>query len=345
MKKFAFVLVLLSSLATVSALAQAPVVSAVVNGFSFQNKLSPGVLASIFGTNLDGANLTVTLNGINCPVLFSSAGQVNVQIPWEATTGRGRVVLTHDGLGSAPFAVTLNTYSPALAALNGSGSGDGIFFSGPNLITSSNPANGGDSLQVWTIGLGATTPAIATGAVTPPPPPSYTTLATPVLTVGGANQKLILSGLLPGQIGVDQVNFTLGAGTPSGSQNVGLKIAGVPSSNAVTIAVGCRQVNSQVSIGKSALRKITATTYTQTVKITNKTTTDLPAAGSLVLTNLTPTTTLTNGGGASCPSSDGSPFASISFTGSGTSQSATITLHFSDATTGNITYGLRVLSN
>jgi hypothetical protein len=153
------------------------------------------------------------------------------------------------------------------------------------------------------------------------------------------------SGLLPGQIGIDEVNFTLGASTPTGSQNVGLKIAGVPSSDAVTIAVGCRQVNSQVSIGKSALRKVSATTYTQTVKVTNKSTTDLPATGSVLLTNLTPTTTLTNGGGPTSPSSDGSPYASVSFTGSGTSQSATITLHFTDATTGNITYGVRVLSN
>jgi hypothetical protein len=53
---------------------------------------------------------------------------------------------------------------------------------------------------------------------------------------------------------------------------------------------------------------------------------------------------LTNGGGTSCPSSDGSPYKSFTLEGSGTAQTATFTLDFTDTTTGTITYGQRVLS-
>jgi len=62
----------------------------------------------------------------------------------------------------------------------------------------------------------------------------------------------------------------------------------------------------------------------------------------VVLTNLSSTSQLSDGGGASCPSSDGSPYRSTSFTGAGAAQTATVTLSFTDST-GNISYGVRVL--
>jgi len=333
---------LIALIATVSALAQ-PTVSAVANGFSFQPHLSPGVLASVFGANLAGTNpTTVVLNGIDCPVTFTSAAQLNIQVPWEAAIGAGHLTVTVDGSHSAPFSVSLATYSPALVSLNGSGSGTGEFFSGPNLIGTSNPANGGDVLLTYGIGLGPTNPAIATGEITPNPPPLYVTVGAPALTVGGKAATISFSGLAPGALATDQINFTLPALVPTGDPNVIVTI-GSATSPPVTIPVGCKQVNSQVTVTKGKIEHASGNLYTQAVKIQNKTSTNLPTNASLVLTTLTSSAKLSNGGGATCPSSDGSPFKSFSFTGTGTSQTATVTLAFTDSTTGTIAYGVRVL--
>jgi len=250
---------------------------------------------------------------------------------WEAATGLGVVVVTHDGFSSTPFVVTLRGHSPALTGYDGSGTGMGIFLSGARMITAQNPANGGDTLSTLAVGLGATNPAIATGEVTPPPPPSYVTLVTPALLVAGTNAKVTFSGLAPGAIGQDQVNFNVPASTPAGSQNLNLKI-GAATSNTVTLPIGFRQVNSQVSIAKGQLKYHQAQhIYTQAVRIQNTSGTALPAAGTAELVSLTLSSQLVNGGGATCPSSDGSPYASFTFAGTGSAQTATLLLAFTDS--------------
>ena len=328
----------------VPAFAQAPAVTAVDNGFSFTSQLSPGVLASVFGSNLSGGSLTVTLNGLPCPVTFSNANQINIQVPWEAVPGPGHVVVTHDGLHSTPFAVTISKYSPAISSVNGMGSGEGIFYSGANLITAAHPANGGDVLVTYAVGLGATTPSIGTGQITPNPPPYYDTLITPSITAGKKAATIDFSGLAPAVLATDQINFTLAPNTPVGTaQSVVLK-AGSVSSSPVTIPIGCLDVTTSVSVALGPLTNPSAGKYTQKVTIQNTSGTRLQTQGSLTLTALTPSAQLTNGGGAACPSSDGSPYKSFTFTGSGTAQSATVTVNFTDTVTGNISYGQRVLA-
>ncbi len=341
MKK-TFCSLLLSAASIVSALAQTPAITAVENGFSFKSTISPGVLASVFGSNLSGSNLQVTLNGLSCPVTFSSASQLNIQVPWEVAAGSGQFVVTHDSLTSAPFTTTVSKYSPALVSSSGAGSGEGIFYSGSHQITTTNPANAGDVLVTYAVGLGATTPAIATGEITPNPPPLYTTLVNPSITVGKKAATLLFSGLAPLVLATDQINLTLSPSTPVGAETVTLKI-GSAASSLITIPIGCQQIDTSVSVALGPLNNPSAGKYTQKVTITNTSGKQLPAKGSLVLTSLTSSAQLTNGGGASCPSSDGSPYRSFTFTGTGSAQTATLTLDFSDSSTGNITYGQRVL--
>ena len=227
--------------------------------------------------------------------------------------------------------------------MDGSGTGLGIFFSGASFtpISTTNPANGGDSLSTFAIGLGATTPAIATGEITPNPPPLYVTLATPTLSAGGKQAAIVFSGLAPGLLATDQVNFTLAPDTPTGTRNVTLKI-GNGSSNVVTMPIGCLDVTNSVSVSLGPLTHQSGSKYSQKVTIQNTSGTTLQTKGSVVLTALTSTSTLNNGGGTSCPSSDGSPYKSFTFTGAGSAQTASVTLSFNDAT-GSIAYGVRVL--
>lgn len=334
--------VLLFAVSALCAFAQAPTVSGVLNGFSFTSQISPGVLASVFGSNLSGNNLQVTLNGTDCPVTFSSAAQLNIQVPWEAKIGAGSVVVEHDSLSSTPFAVTVTRYSPALVSANGSGSGTGVFLSGgTKLISTTNPANGGDLLVTYAVGLGATTPAATTGVVTPNPPPLYVTLGSPSLVIGKKAQ-ILFSGLAPGVLATDQLNFILAPNTPVGTDTVDLTI-GAYSTGLITIPIACLDVTTGVSVSKGPITNPSAGKYQQKVTITNTSGKALPARASLVLTGLTSSATLTDGGGATCPSSDGSPYRSFAFTGTGSAQTATFYLTFTDTTTGNITYGERVL--
>jgi uncharacterized protein (TIGR03437 family) len=340
--KISIVCLLVAVISAVPALAQ-PTVNAggVLNSYDYTPVLSPGVLASVFGSNLTGTSpTTVTLNGLDCAVIFAFPTQVNIQLPWEAAVGTGSLIVTVDGSSSTPVQVSLTEYSPALEALNAQGTGAGVFFSGANLISSTNPANGGDTISAWATGLGATNPAIAAGEVTPQPPPSYVT-RTPSVTLGGMPARVTFSGLLPGAVATDEVNFTVPADVVPGPAVAVVIGIGGDVSNTVTLPVGCQQVNSQVSIKRSELHHGSGEHYAQGIRIENTSTGTLPATGSVILTSLPSTAQLMNGGGATCPSSDGSPYLSFTFTG--TPQTATFSIDFT-STTGTITYGVRVLT-
>lgn len=342
--KNAVVFLLLCAALVVSLSAQTPTITGVDNGFSFKGQISPGVLASIFGSNLTGNNLGVTVKGQTCPVIYSSAGQLNIQVPWDVAAGKGSVVVKHDGLSSAPFSVTVTPYSPALLSSNGTGSGLGDFYSGSNLISATNPANAGDTLVTYAVGLGATNPAIATGETTPNPPPYYYTLITPSITVAGKGAAILFSGLAPGALAVDQLNFTLSTSTTVGTAETVTLTAGSYASSVITIPIGCLDSTAGVTVTLGTLNHPSAHKYTQKVTIQNTSGKRLQTKGSLILTALTSSAQLTNGGGTSCPSSDGSPYKSFTFTGTGTAQTASMTLDFTDASTGSITYGQRVLT-
>ncbi len=151
--------------AVASAQAPNPVIAAVVNGASFDNRLCPGLAAIIFGPNVgpvqastNPAGLTVLVGNIQATILFGSAQQVNIVIPAQLPVGPTTVVVDFQGRRSAPFQIQLDVAAPGLFAVGGTGSGNGIFLTqdgrlltGPNVAT----AKPGDILQTFAIGLGA----------------------------------------------------------------------------------------------------------------------------------------------------------------------------------------------
>src|SRR5580765_7617788 len=92
---------LLLMAAAVAAHAQTPVVSpgGVGNAANGLSTVTPGSLVSIFGSNLASglavadsiplattlSGVSVTFNGIQAPLLFVSGGQINAQLPWNAS--------------------------------------------------------------------------------------------------------------------------------------------------------------------------------------------------------------------------------------------------------------------
>jgi uncharacterized protein (TIGR03437 family) len=121
-------------------------VSGVVNGASFQaGPLVAGSLATIRGTNLSGKSVGVAIGGISASVLYSSAQQINVQVPAAlASVTTAQLVVTVDGNSSAPVTVSLAAVSPGIF---------GVLNQDSSLNSPSNPAAGGSAIQIFLTGL------------------------------------------------------------------------------------------------------------------------------------------------------------------------------------------------
>src|SRR5262249_26080052 len=102
--------------------------SGVVNIANFQTTLTPGSVASIYGTNL-AADATassplpnilggacVTLNNLSVPLLLTSGGQINFQIPPGLAAGKYPLVIRSIDKKTASTSqqITVSKYSPAV---------------------------------------------------------------------------------------------------------------------------------------------------------------------------------------------------------------------------------------
>ncbi|HEV2446900.1 MAG TPA: hypothetical protein VGS58_13310, partial [Candidatus Sulfopaludibacter sp.] len=156
--------------------------------------------------------------GLSLPgrIHFVSPGQINVQIPWEFQ-GQSSVQMKVTFLGymsSYVYTVPLATYSP------------GVFGVVDFQTGAIGSTKAGNTIEIFMNGLGPVTTTPASGEPTPAQPlPS--TGVTPSVTIGGTPAQVIFSGLAPGFVGLYQVNATLPANTPSGTQPLVVSIGGV----------------------------------------------------------------------------------------------------------------------
>jgi uncharacterized protein (TIGR03437 family) len=221
--------------------------------------LSPGSIASLFGTNLagitvaaGGAPLPQSLGGAAVrladnltPLFFVSPGQINLQVPWVTISQATQVPLQiTQGPNTISVTVTLTPYSPGLFTTNAQGSGQAAaLIAGTASIVAptgafpgSRPAKKGEFVSLYCTGLGDVRNRPAAGDPSPADPLA-TTLAIPTLTVGDAPANVSFSGLAPGFVGLYQVNFQIPDSAPSSAAvTIVLRIGGV-TSNAATIAV------------------------------------------------------------------------------------------------------------
>jgi uncharacterized protein (TIGR03437 family) len=182
-------------------------------------------LAGIFGNNFGISKaISVTFGGKPAYLLAVTNTQINVQIPIDAPLGTTVVVVGT----SAPFNVTLAQYAPAVYTLNGRGTGQ---FASANR----GPFQAGDTVTIAALGLGPTTPSVATGVTTPIPAPATT--AKVMATIGGVAAAVPFAGLLPGAVGAYQVNMTVPPNLPSGNLPLVITVGGAPSQADVTVPV------------------------------------------------------------------------------------------------------------
>jgi uncharacterized protein (TIGR03437 family) len=206
------------------------------------NSLAPGEFISIFGSGLSNSTLSapslplptngglggvqVTVNGRYAPLSYVSPTQINFLVPYATglinNESYATVQVINNGVASNQVTVYTNYTAPGVFALtsNGGAFAPGV---GPaavlhadySLVTKSNPAKTGETLQLYVTGLGSVTPAANDGAAA-----SGTTLSTVdadvAVFVDGQQANISFKGLAPGFAGLYQINFVVPTGVTPG---------------------------------------------------------------------------------------------------------------------------------
>jgi uncharacterized protein (TIGR03437 family) len=225
-----------------------------VNAASFDRykPLAPGMIFSLFGSNLaEGRNLAsqiplpkmmgnlkATMGGYEVPLFYADSGQVNAQVPFELAPGVATLVVTGKDSAGAPGSVTIVNAQPGVFTVSQSGTGQGVVLDAlNNLVDSSHAVKAGEVVVIYATGLGATSPAVATGQAAPAVPP-LALVTTPVkVTIGGVDATVEFAGLAPGFVGLYQVNARVPAGVAAGNAVALVITQNGVASNTVTIAV------------------------------------------------------------------------------------------------------------
>ena len=189
----------------------------------------------------------VLFNGQPLPLYYTLYGQIACQIPSDAPIGTSLVqVKRQDGQVSNQVSVDIAARAPRILVgpnlygviTNQDGSRPMPEGSWPGVAT--HPAKAGDTLTLWAIGLGTTSPYVATGQPAPSSEPLARLTSLPVIAfgggIGGATATPLFAGLAPGFAGLYQVNVTIPDNAPKGNVYVSLAF-GDSTSNSVLIFI------------------------------------------------------------------------------------------------------------
>jgi uncharacterized protein (TIGR03437 family) len=186
---------------------------------------APPLLTKAGGTS-------VLVNGTAAPLFYTSYGQIAFQMPVDTPPGPAIVqVQRDDGAISNKASVDVAARAPRLlVTVNQDGS----------INAAATPAHAGDVLTIYAIGLGATSPAVATGAPAPSAEPLARVAPDPVVVFGAALGRSFgtpqFAGLTPGFAGLYQVNVSVPADSPKGAVDLAVFVGDSPS-NTITLYV------------------------------------------------------------------------------------------------------------
>ncbi len=230
--------------------------------------VSPGDIVAIYGSQLAATGTAATnattplaktlggvqvlVNGVAAPLFFVSPGQINFQIPY-TLTGSVTVQVVSNGQNGNLRSLSLNGTMPRLLFFVSFISGNyGVIVNAadgsltlptgtvvPGFAT--HPAKPGDTIVLYGIGFGQTTPGAVEGQASTAAP--LQTIAGATATFGGGfggratTVNSGFTGLTPTAVGLYQANITIPADTPLGpSVPVTLTVNGVQTNN-VNLAI------------------------------------------------------------------------------------------------------------
>jgi uncharacterized protein (TIGR03437 family) len=216
--------------------------------------IAPGELITVYGSNLASGTVgnsglplplsseatQVFLGAQPLPILYTSSGQMNVQVPYSAPVNTTfQLLVQNSSTLSVPQTLDLAQASPGIFTTNEQGFGQGAILKsdGVTLAQPGTPASIGETITIYCTGLGATTPPATEGQ----PAPSSTlarTENTTTVMIGGQPAQVQFSGLTPGFAGLYQVNAVVPSGIATGDTvPVTITVAGQTSQAGVTMSV------------------------------------------------------------------------------------------------------------
>jgi uncharacterized protein (TIGR03437 family) len=223
----------------------------VVNSATFTAPVAPGSLISVFGknlaaatatpsgsltTNLGGASVMITGNGgasgFAAPVLYSSIGQLNVQLPFEITSGTASIVANSCAGPSPVITFQVAAVSPSIFPY---GAGAAIVNLSGGVNSSTNPATRGSYVSVFLTGIGPVTNQPATGALAPSSPLASASSSYSA-QIGNTAATVQFLGLAPGFAGLAQANILIPTSISPGAQPLQITV-GNSVSNTVQVYV------------------------------------------------------------------------------------------------------------
>lgn len=196
--------------------------------------VAPGSLIAIGGSSLSSTaayatqlplptslgEICVAADGTSVPLLLVSPTEIDAQLPYEVS-GAVNLVISAPGGQSAPF--SFNAPPTAIAVFVNGQAGDfsglpKIFRAANNeLVDFTNPIRPDDTLMIYATGLGQTAPSAVSGAAAPFSPLEIA-LEVPIVTLGAAQLNVNYAGLVPGLVGLYQINAVVPHKLSSGSQ-------------------------------------------------------------------------------------------------------------------------------
>jgi uncharacterized protein (TIGR03437 family) len=205
---------------------------------AFPRVLAPGMLISIYGTDLADQTSTdqttkVLVDSSAIQLYDVTPTQINALFPDSAS---GLTQLTvQNSAGQHTVNVYVEAAAPSIFTQNSSGTGPAAALKVSNgtlsLVTADNPLSAGDAVALYVTGLGLTKPGSG------PDNGLDVAVQQPTVLIAQVNCPVTFAGAAPGFIGLDQINCTIPSGiAPTASAPV-VVISGDRISNTATLAI------------------------------------------------------------------------------------------------------------
>jgi len=229
-----------------------PIIRSVVNSADGGAGIAPGGLITINGAGLatanasaDGLPLPSTLGDVcvtagltALPLIRVSPTTIAGQLPFNAGGATPLVIRTPAGI-SAPFNINVSAGAPAIFRTGSAGDQSGLPLVIRNkngeILNFTNPLHPNESLTIFLTGLGRVVPEPGPGEAAPADPLAVASF-NPTVTIGDTRLTVDFAGLVPGQVGVYQINATVPANIGDAAQTPLTVTQGTNSTN-VTVRV------------------------------------------------------------------------------------------------------------
>ena len=190
--------------------------------------LAPGTIVQIYGSGLAASSVTsdqlplpttmlgtsILVGGMPAPLLYISDTQINAQIPFELVPGHQYYAIVSVGDSyTLPQPIQVAQVAPGVARL-----ADGSVIAqhrDSSLVSESSPAQPGEYLVAYLVGMGLTDVQVTDGTASPSNPPARASVVAGV-TLNGERVNVAFAGLTPGLVGLYQINFQVPKDASSG---------------------------------------------------------------------------------------------------------------------------------